>query len=102
MHGNSFSKIFYRSVPINHEDALDGVDESDGIAVTRQPTVSLPSQSFTSDGRSSTPSDVITDPASSVYENVESKNDVSCTLINFGKILLPVLKLLEYLFLKSF
>lgn len=67
----------HRSVPINQEDALDGVDESDGIAVTRQPTVSLPSRSFTSDGRSSTPSDIITDPPSSVYENVESKTDMN-------------------------
>lgn len=65
----------HRSVPINQEDALDGVDESDGIAVTRQPTVSLPSQSFTSDGRCSTPSDIMTDPPSSVYENVEESKD---------------------------
>lgn len=62
---------------INQKDTLDGVDESDGIAVTRQPTISLPSPSFKSDGRCSTPSDVMTDPPSSVYENVEDKNEVS-------------------------
>lgn len=66
----------HRSVQIIQNDALDGVDESDGIAVTRQPTVSLPGHSFTSDGRCSTPSDIMTDPPSSVYENVEGKDEV--------------------------
>lgn len=62
---------------MNQEDSVDGVDESDGISVTRQPTLSLPSQSFTSDGRCSTPSDIMTDPPSSVYENIEDQSDVS-------------------------